>query len=79
MNGMPAWGTGAPSGESASWHLVHVIRLLPDPSEPELEEMAALNPASPDEFRQRQIDKQFLEGNAEPPATTAPPPSPHKH
>jgi len=79
MTGMPAWGTGQSSGESASWHLVHFIRHLPELSEPELEEMAALNPASPDEFRQRQIDAQFLEGNAEPPATTAPPASPHKH
>ncbi|MDO8678634.1 MAG: c-type cytochrome [Acidobacteriota bacterium] len=78
MTGMPAWGTGQPSGESASWHLVHFIRHLPELSKPELEEMAALNPTSPDQFRQRQIDAQFLEGDTEPSAA-APPASPHKH
>lgn len=77
MTGMPAWGTGEPSGESASWHLVHFIRHLPELSEPELVEMAGLNPVSPDEFRQRQIDAQFLEGDTGAPAAT--PASPHKH
>lgn len=30
FTGMPGWGTGEESGESASWHLVHFIRHLPD-------------------------------------------------
>ncbi len=79
LTGMPAWGTGEPSGESASWMLVHFIRHLPEVSEPELEEMARLNPVSPDEVRQRMLEEQFLEGGAEPSAPSAPPVSPHKH
>jgi mono/diheme cytochrome c family protein len=79
LTGMPAWGTGEPSGESASWMLVHFIRHLPDLSERELDEMARLNPASPDQVRQRMLEEQFLEGGAaaSPPAAT--PASPHKH
>jgi mono/diheme cytochrome c family protein len=79
LTGMPAWGTGKSSGESASWMLVHFIRHLPELSEPELEEMARLNPVPPDEVRQRMLEEQFLEGGAEPSAPTAPPVSPHKH
>ena len=29
LTGMPAWGTGTPEGERASWALVHFIRRLP--------------------------------------------------
>lgn len=79
LTGMPAWGTGEPSGESASWMLVHFIRHLPELSKPELEEMARLNPVPPDEVRQRMLEEQFLEGGAEPSAPSAPPVSPHKH
>ena len=79
MTGMPAWGTGQASGESASWHLVHFIRHLPEQSEPELEEMAALNPVSPDEMRQRMDADRFLESDDAPAAPRATPASPHKH
>ena len=79
MTGMPAWGTGQASGESASWHLVHFIRHLPELSEPELEEMAALNPVSPDEMRQRMDADRFLESDDAPAALPATPASPHKH
>ncbi len=78
LTGMPAWGTGVPSSESASWHLVHFIRHLLELSEPELEEMASLNPVSPDELQQRTSEAQFLEGADEARPTT-PPPSPDKH
>jgi mono/diheme cytochrome c family protein len=44
FSGMPGFGTGSADGEKASWHLVHFIRHLPEISEPELEEMKALNP-----------------------------------
>ena len=76
MTGMPAWGTDDPSGESASWHLVHFIRHLPEISEPELAEMESLNPVPPDEVRQRMLEEQFLQGGEPQPA---PPTSPHEH
>jgi mono/diheme cytochrome c family protein len=79
LTGMPAWGTGEASGESASWMLVHFIRHLPELSEPELEAMAALNPVSPAQVRQQILDEQSLNSGAEPPGAKAPPASPHKH
>ena len=79
LTGMPAWGTGEASGESASWMLVHFIRHLPELSEPELEAMEALNPIAPDELRQQMLDQQFLENSPDSSAAPSPPKSPHKH
>lgn len=79
LTGMPAWGTGEASGESASWMLVHFIRHLPELSEPELEAMEALNPIAPDELRQQMLDQQFLENGPDSSAAPSPPKSPHKH
>jgi len=79
LTGMPAWGTGDPSGESASWHLVHFIRHLPELSEAELGEMDSFNPAPPAEVRQRLLEQQFLEGLDLLSKPTATPVSPHTH
>ena len=79
LTGMPAWGTGQASGESASWMLVHFIRHLPELSEAELQAMVRLNPVPPDEVRQRMLEEQFLETDSEPSAVPSPPASPHKH
>ena len=62
LTGMPGWSTGTPEGEEASWHLVRFIRHLPDISEPEIEEMEALNPRSPAEVRQEIEAERFLRG-----------------
>jgi mono/diheme cytochrome c family protein len=77
FTGMPGWSAGTKDGETASWHLVHFVRRLPKLTPPELEEMEALNPKSPEEWQQMQEEMEFLQGGAEPvrkPATT-----PHKH
>lgn len=77
FTGMPGWGTGTKEGEEASWHLVHFIRRLPKLTPPELEEMEALNPKSPAEWREEEEIRRFLEGE-----TGAPKPAPkpaHKH
>ena len=50
---MPGFGSGTGEGEEQSWHLVHFIRHLPDISEPELAEMAALNPKPAEQRRQQ--------------------------
>lgn len=52
FTGMPAWGTGTPEGEAASWHLVQFVRHLPKITAAELEEMKALNPKTADERRE---------------------------
>ena len=71
LTGMPGWSTGTPEGEEASWHLVRFIRHLPDISEPEIEEMEALNPRSPAEVRQEIEAERFLRGEDVVPAEPA--------
>jgi len=72
LTGMPAWTTGTPEGETASWQLVHFIRHLPSLSAEEEAEMERFNPASRAEIEeQRKIDD-FLGGGDTPPA-----PDPH--
>jgi mono/diheme cytochrome c family protein len=62
LTGMPAWSTGTPEGEAASWRLVRFIRHLPSLSEAEVQQMEALNPKSADEWRQAEEERKFLEG-----------------
>ena len=77
LTGMPAWGTGTPEGAEGSWHLVHFIRKLPTLTPEELEQIKSMNPKSPDEWRQEEEERKFLEGQGEAPK---PAPSPaHKH
>ena len=64
LTGMPAWGEDTPEDDMASWKLVHFIRHLPKVSEKELLEMEALNPRSPEEFREEEQERQFLEGGS---------------
>jgi mono/diheme cytochrome c family protein len=76
LTGMPAWGTGTPDGERDSWALVHFIRRLPSLTADDVARMDALNPRSPQEFRQEEEARRFLAGeDAAPPQAT---PS-HKH
>ena len=62
LTGMPAWGTGTPEGERASWALVHFIRRLPTLSAADVEQMETLNPRSPAEFREQEAARRFLAG-----------------
>lgn len=77
FTGMPGWATGTREGEEASWHLVHFIRHLPDLSEPELEEMEALNPKPPAEIRQQIEEERFLQGDDGTPEAPAAPSHAH--
>ena len=77
FTGMPAWGTGTPAGEEASWHLVHFIRHLPQITNSEIEEMEAMNPRSPVEVRQDIEAERFLRGDDVAPSSPAAPP--HEH
>ncbi len=61
MSGMPAWG-GAGHDEQDSWKLVRFIRHLPHLSEQELLDMEKLNPKSPDELKEEQEEREFLNG-----------------
>jgi mono/diheme cytochrome c family protein len=60
FTGMPAWSTGTPAGEEASWQLVHFIRHLPRLTTAEVERMKGLNPRSPEEIRLEIEEERFL-------------------
>jgi hypothetical protein len=76
LTGMPAWGTGTPEGERASWALVHFIRRLPSLSEDEIQEMESLNPKSAEEWRADEDARRFLAGEDVEPSSQS---APHKH
>ena len=77
FTGMPAWGTGTPAGETATWHLVHFIRHLPGITNDEIEAMEAMNPRPSAEIRQEMEEERFLRGDD---AAPAPPAAPrHEH
>ncbi len=66
LTGMPAWGKDTPEEDHESWQLVAFIRHLPQITPKELEEMKALNPVSPEERKEAEEEKEFLEGSGEP-------------
>jgi mono/diheme cytochrome c family protein len=75
LTGMPAWGTGTPEGERASWALVHFIRRLPTLTDEEIARMEALNPKTSEQWREEEEARRFLAGeDVKPTAAT-----PHKH
>ena len=63
LTGMPGWATGAHHDEEDSWKLVRFIRHLPQLTPAEEREMEALNPKSPDELKEEQEEKEFLNGD----------------
>jgi mono/diheme cytochrome c family protein len=71
LTGMPAWGTGTPEGERASWALVHVIRRLPTLTEDELSRMESLNPKSAEQWREEEEARRFLAGDDTKPVPSA--------
>ena len=63
MTGMPAWGSGSQHDEQDSWKLVRFIRRLPQLTPDQEREMQALNPKSPDELKEEQEEREFLNGD----------------
>jgi len=78
LTGMPAWSTGTPAGEEASWHLVHFLRRLPQLTEDDIEQMKSLNPRSPEQVRQEIEAERFLRGDDPAPDATSSAPA-HIH
>lgn len=67
LTGMPGWGGGGSASKTAhdeqdSWKLVRFIRHLPQLTAAEEREMQGLNPKSPDELKEEQEEKDFLNG-----------------
>jgi mono/diheme cytochrome c family protein len=63
FTGMPAWGSGTSRDEQDSWKLVRFIRHLPEITAEEEQEMETLNPKSPDELKEEQEEREFLNGD----------------
>jgi mono/diheme cytochrome c family protein len=76
LTGMPAWTSGTPEGEKASWQLVHFIRRLSSLTPDDLREMEKLNPVSGVQLEEERKIKEFLEGGDVAPTNTTPP-DPH--
>jgi mono/diheme cytochrome c family protein len=62
MTGMPAWGSGSQHDQQDSWKLVRFIRHLPQLTAEEEREMQSLNPKSPDDLKEEQEERDFLNG-----------------
>jgi mono/diheme cytochrome c family protein len=75
LTGMPGWGNGTPEGERESWGLVHFVRRLPKLSDEDIARMEALNPKSPEAWREEEEARRFLAGED----VKRPEAAPHKH
>lgn len=62
FTGMPAWGEDTPQDDHSSWGLVRFLRYLPKLTPAEVAEMGALNPKSPEEWKEEEEIRGFLEG-----------------
>lgn len=67
LTGMPAWTTGTPEGEQATWRLVRFIRQLPALTDDDLLEMEDLNPRGRAEWRALEEERRFLSGTLDVP------------
>jgi mono/diheme cytochrome c family protein len=63
LTGMPSWGSGTSHDEQDSWKLLRFIRHLPKLTADEEREMKELNPKSPDELKEEQEEREFLNGS----------------
>jgi mono/diheme cytochrome c family protein len=61
FTGMAAWG-GSGHDEQASWKLVRFIRHLPQVTADEERSMEKMNPKGPDDLKEEQEEKEFLNG-----------------
>jgi mono/diheme cytochrome c family protein len=77
LTGMPAWSTGTPEGERASWQLVNFIRRLPKLTPDDIEAMKKFNPISPAAIEEEKKIEDFLNGG-DPPPVAADPHAGHK-
>ena len=65
LTAMPAWSSGSAHDEQDSWKLVYFIRHLPQLTLEEKQEMQKLNPKAPDDLKEEEEEKKFLEGQGE--------------
>lgn len=78
LTGMPAWSSGTPEGEKASWELVHFIRRLSSLTPDDLAIMARFNPTSRDQIEEEHRIQDFLNGADPVPTPAAGPHAEHQ-
>jgi mono/diheme cytochrome c family protein len=78
LTGMPAWGTGTPEGERASWQLVNFIRRMPKLTPDDIAVMETFNPISRGQVEEEKKIDDFLNGGDPPKPATADPHAGHK-
>jgi len=59
FTGMPAWGAGG-TNDHDTWHLVLFIRHLPKMTDEDLQDMKGMNPRSPAEMKEEEMENEFL-------------------
>lgn len=59
FTGMPAWGSGG-TNDHDTWHLVLFIRHLPKLTDEDLQDMKGMNPRSPAEMKEEEMENEFL-------------------
>jgi len=59
FTGMPAWGSGG-TNDHDTWHLVLFIRHLPKLTDEDLQDMRGMNPRSPVEMKEEEMENEFL-------------------
>jgi len=62
FTGMPAFTTGTPEGEAASWALVHLIRTMPRWTPADVDAVRAMEPRPPADVRRELDEERFLAG-----------------
>ena len=72
LTGMPAWSTGTPEGERASWQLVNFIRRMPKLTPDDISAMEKFNPVSRAQIEEEKKVEDFLNGGDPPPAAADP-------
>ena len=65
FTGMPAFTTGTPDGETASWALVRMIRTMPGWTAADVDAVRAAMPRPPAEVRRELEEEQFLAGGTQ--------------
>lgn len=65
FTGMPGWATLPPEEDEASWQLVHLIRMLPELSQGDVDGIEALMPKSAHELEEERRVRAFLSGDSD--------------
>lgn len=64
LTGMPAWGSGTPQDDEATWRLVLLIRRLIKLTPEQIQQMKTMNPVSRAQLEEEEQERLWLEGGS---------------